>query len=368
MEGHIAVKVTFSTGWPPERDCQVWDGTLPEEEAPAQRVTLVASSRGTFWCEVLHKERKIRHETPKLDFDSLQLNVVAFTWGADGFRCAVNGVLLSEVPDVTGAPIRIPANRSKDAASLSTDAASNATEEADGASANQYQNGVAPAKTLPLKRKQILLAPEAIIPARYALWEAAREKLKEAALAVDSMRAARDRIAFERAFADFAEALNVAWHRFYDEGKTVYRGKFSNWAEDFVKMRDEDSLLRYLREARHKTQHERLQLVWSEPFLQITGNSGFNLHSLEIAPDGSYSIAATTNEHKENADARVVYLPGRPMLPTIKNRGIVYAPPDKHLGMPLAGKEPIDIAVVAFGFYDKCIQDAYAAFQNGTGT
>ena len=180
------------------------------------------------------------------------------------------------------------------------------------------------------------------------------------------MKRARDRVEYERAFAIAVDSLNLCWNQFYKECGERFEG-FKTWVQPMLSTRNTDPLLLYLQAARHKVQHDRLSLGWTERMIQITGTSGFGLHGLKIFPDRSYDIQATSMGNSD-AHAELVELPSKPFLQVIENRDPrskklkIHTVPTEHLGRPFIGNDPVDVATAGFTFYEHVLNEARHKF------
>lgn len=202
-----------------------------------------------------------------------------------------------------------------------------------------------------MTRRRIEMEAGGIFPARHALWGGAFEKLNDAGDAKRLMESPVDRLAFERSWNLFVDALEQAWVRFFDEGKAKF-SEFQPWAGAFDAERKRDPLLQYLSQARHQSQHGRVAIEWEEGRLQIAPGFNGHLRSLKIYPDGTFEMDATPL-HASLPKARVVHSPGRPLLPQIENKRFkqVFPPPQEHLGRKLTNPSPLQVADLGLNYY-----------------
>lgn len=215
-----------------------------------------------------------------------------------------------------------------------------------------------------MARKQIQLVPGAIAPVSRPLWFSAFEKLDEAEQAIDQMRNASDRIAFEAGWIRFVDSLEESWNRFFDEGKTCF-SEFQPWAGAIDAKRKKDEMLSYLYQARHQSQHGRISLRWTEPRMLMAPNFGGLIRSLKIFPDGSYEIDATnTDPDTSQPDATVELDPGNAELPIIENKRHKqsFNPPTTFNGQPLAEQSPVAVAERGLMFYRDVLAQAKTKF------
>ena len=171
-------------------------------------------------------------------------------------------------------------------------------------------------------------------------------------------------ITYEAGWARFVDSLEEAWARFFDEGKQCFSA-FQPWAGRIDKTRRNDPLLRYLIEARHQSQHGRFALEWSKETLSFESpnNAPYYLRGVKIWGDNSYEIEAGNTDGSE-ADISLNHVPSKPSLPRIFNRKTneQFPPPTEHLSTPCFGSTPIQVAEMAFAFYQDVLRDAFSKF------
>jgi hypothetical protein len=213
------------------------------------------------------------------------------------------------------------------------------------------------------KRSAIVMSPGSIQPIQKGPWVAAAEQIQIAGQALAHMREAKDRMAFEAAWSAFLDATEVFWARLNDDGIRA-SSRFAPWSGRIAKLRRKDELLCYLSQARHKNQHERTPLEWSEGRIGIgTTGGGIALRSLQIFHSGHYEA---DYEPTGRGQPELVHEPGGPLLPTITNRGTTFHPPSKHLGTDFDAGEgaPLRAAEAALHFYADVLDKAVAEFPN----
>ncbi|MEI7813637.1 MAG: hypothetical protein WCJ13_02450 [Coriobacteriia bacterium] len=213
-----------------------------------------------------------------------------------------------------------------------------------------------------MSRKKIELEDGAILPVRRGLWVAAVEKLHEAEAGIHQMVEAQDRIQYEAGWTRFVDSLEEFWTRFFDEGKSGF-SDFQRWAGTQIACRKRESLLKYLAQARHQSQHGRIALDWEEGLLQVAPGFTGAIRRLQVFEDGTYEFDATP-AHSSVPEPTLVHSPGRPHLPVVENKkhGGSFPPPTMYQGRPLEDQSPVGVARVGMQFYSEVLEQAFAEF------
>lgn len=202
----------------------------------------------------------------------------------------------------------------------------------------------------------------AIVPTTRNLWDAAREKLREAETALATMQAAGDRVSYEAAWSQFVDSIEEFWSRFFDEGKAAFTN-FQPWAGAIDEDRKGDEALRYFYQARHQSQHGRIPMSWEQPKLVIGRGFAGRMYGLRVNPDGSYEAHAQPND-PAGQPLLVEHAPGRPVLPTIENKRHkqTFIPPSTHKGCPIADASPNAVARMVLDYYQSAFGQAISKF------
>lgn len=214
-----------------------------------------------------------------------------------------------------------------------------------------------------IERGMVELAEGAVVPISRGLWQAASEKLSEAATGVAQMKHAKNRIDFEGGWTRLVDCLEEFWTRFFDEGKSTF-SEFQPWAGAIDAQRKHDSLLSYLYQARHQSQHGRIALEWAEGRNQVGGGDFFGtVRDLRISASGAFEVDVNANAGSD-AKFRVVHHPGDARLPVIVNRmhKQSFAAPTHHLDKPVGNVSPIDAGQLGLRFYEDVLQRALEKF------
>ena len=82
----------------------------------------------------------------------------------------------------------------------------------------------------------------------------AKRELRAAMSALEAMRTAATYDEFLTAWQSFLDRLEKVWVKIERECQ-AFRARFEPWQSAFKRVRDNDELLRYLRQARHADQH-----------------------------------------------------------------------------------------------------------------
>jgi len=176
------------------------------------------------------------------------------------------------------------------------------------------------------------------------------------------MRSAQDRLDYEAGWTQFVDSLEEFWTRFYDEGKKTF-SSFQPWAGALDAQRKADDLLKYLYQARHQSQHGRIEIQWGEPRLLIARDFSGHIRGLKVFNDGTYEIDSTPLQ-PALPDAVVENAPGDPMLPVIENKRFrqTFNPPDAFDGKPLQDSAPATVAQLGLDYYKSVLADAFRKF------
>ena len=211
-------------------------------------------------------------------------------------------------------------------------------------------------------RRKIEIAPGALAPAVRQIWSAAIEKLDEAEFGLTQMANAQDSIEFEQGWTRSIDCLEEFWTRFFDEGKKSF-SSFQPWAGVFDAARKKDPLLIYLYQARHQSQHGRISLEYEEGSLQIAPEFNGHVRGLEIFPDGTFELDATSG-HPLVREASVVFSGGNAKLPSIYNGKYkqIFNPPLEHRGQLINDVSPIQVIKLGLNYYVDILNQAIEKF------
>ncbi|MGL5340219.1 MAG: hypothetical protein ACRDAR_16265 [Aeromonas veronii] len=209
---------------------------------------------------------------------------------------------------------------------------------------------------------KIELLKGALIPTKRGLWYSTFEKLSEAQTGIAQMSNAEDRVDYESGWVRFVESLEESWSSFFEEGTRNFNS-FQPWAGAKDKERKSDSLLNYLIQSRHQSQHGNVCIEWEEDKINIAPNYFGHIKNIKIFSDGSFEVDANPLGNTQS----IVTLKrdtGRPKLPTIENRRHkqTYNPPQNHFDNDIHTFSPHDVAIMAIEYYLNIYKSALAKF------
>jgi hypothetical protein len=210
-------------------------------------------------------------------------------------------------------------------------------------------------------RKKIKLDKDGIAPVTRGFWFHAYEKLREASMGIEAMTQSKDQVTYEKGWRQFVDCIEQFWHRFYQEGKNNFP-KFETWSGKYIHQRKTDQLLKYLIHSRHLNQHGNLFLEWKPTSLQIDPIFGGIIQNISF--DGSDCYEITSESMMPGTEANLIHKTGRPELPLIVNKKFNqnFPPPESHLNEPLLNREPKDVSILAFQYYNQLFEKAKNEF------
>lgn len=198
-----------------------------------------------------------------------------------------------------------------------------------------------------------------------------REEIKNCSKAVEKMINSTTFREAESAWFDFLAGLERIWN------KTLYNmqssSRFKGWYGQYKKLRKDDELLSYLKNARDAREHTISQPVgikFSESGMAKLGIKGSDGSVTPFASIPSIrdfweksgvvdeTIVHVFEEEKDKFKSKLM------MLNTVHNRGRSYSPPHKHLGKKLVDNKPIIVAKLGLIFYQEFIQKVELEFKD----
>ena len=187
----------------------------------------------------------------------------------------------------------------------------------------------------------------------------AKSELRAATSAIGRMKAARTFPEFEDAWRDFLSSLEKVWKKAERETDVV-RAQFAPWRKPAEDERRQDPLLRYVFHARNVDHHTIQEIVQHVPGSTAVGPTSM--------PGGVWHIESMTLqdgqlvEYRGNTPIRVDITPTRIKLLEVKDRGVSYPPPDRHLGQPLPAPDPVTVAELALSYYSRFVANVERTF------
>lgn len=214
-----------------------------------------------------------------------------------------------------------------------------------------------------LKKEKIefKISQQGIRPNQTDPWAQTKQALGLVRSSLNKMGGAKNQNAYESAWGEYVDFIQQTWVRFNAEGRKIST-KFAPWAGQWEKVRKEDPLLNYLIQARHISQHAQLHLKWSHGYVQLKPEKEAVAKFGQISRDENGDLEIEFESNVPDNKPILEHHPGRPSLTTLINRGNHFPPPSHHQNVPILEIEPLGVAVMAFGFYDKIIKDGMAKF------
>jgi len=181
-----------------------------------------------------------------------------------------------------------------------------------------------------------------------------KQELHAAQLALQGMRAATNLEEFAIWFRGFLDRIEKVWVKAERECQPSL-AQFEPWQRVFKKLRRDDQLLMYLRQARNADQHS-IQHMTQELLGQLV---------LVIPPLGTVEVQIdeTRQQLTVKGECQIAVQRGRSyrLLP-INNRGRVFDPPSQHLGENLPKNDALLVAEKGTAFYEDFLAQAEAKF------
>lgn len=183
------------------------------------------------------------------------------------------------------------------------------------------------------------------------------------------MRSAENRLDYEAGWEASVMALNLVWHRFYEEGRRHFGGPFLEWAAKYKATQLSDPLLQYLAEARNQITHGKTGLLlWGDPTVHL-GSSDFEvfIKDLKIYQDFTVTCTLSSTADIDRLATPIRFDMGSPSLPTIENRKDkknpkVVPPPRAHLNKEIEDGSPDSIIELGHTYYKSMMEAAIHRF------
>lgn len=165
----------------------------------------------------------------------------------------------------------------------------------------------------------------------------ARPELQDAKRALDAMLRSGDLDELDRNWVDFLRHLERVWNKAYAQLNSSSR-KFQGWTERgrMQKLRRQDPLVKYLRQARNADEH------------------GIEELAMKTAA-GAMTVSS-------RRPATILVQPATYVLVPVTSRGVVYPVPTSHLDKPLASTDPVLLATLGIAFYERFLDFAESTF------
>ena len=163
------------------------------------------------------------------------------------------------------------------------------------------------------------------------------------------------------------EQFHEAWYGFLTAAKSVYTAletgskvspQSKQWYGGKARERRDDELLQYVYQARNDDEHGLGAIVEQVPGSLSIGvaKPGYsNAIQLDgfLGPGGTLKVTSL-----DNLPVLTEITPSHVALVAVDARGVIYQPPTKHLGNPLASKLPLPVAELMIVYLEGLITEA----------
>lgn len=183
-----------------------------------------------------------------------------------------------------------------------------------------------------------------------------KKDLEIAEKCIETMRTTKSYEEFRENWEYFLMRIERAW----ESAVRILKNKdgFQQWYKPYSELRKRDSLLVFLKQARHAEMHK-VSTTTKKPLKMAvrekTGRS-FRLDSISYKMEkGTLSIDLKSPDILLNLDAEL--LPTDPEVTRFKNRGKWYNPPWQHLKERIKNMHPVALAELGLSFYKSFISE-----------
>lgn len=183
--------------------------------------------------------------------------------------------------------------------------------------------------------------------------EQAKSRFERATSAFAEFRGASNFGAFQSAWSEFLISANGIYSKLEQGAKG--EGTSGAWFGRKVFERRQDQLLQYLHHARNADEHGLAPTAILDP------------GSFQVKGSGHYRLDGVIRPSKDT-HIEVTHIGGPPPIFEVRNpcarlvpvrdRGITYNPPTKHLGKLLDDKSPAKVAKLSLTYFDQLIEEA----------
>ncbi|EKZ9012743.1 hypothetical protein QNF07_004867 [Vibrio alginolyticus] len=191
------------------------------------------------------------------------------------------------------------------------------------------------------------------------LFKAARQELKVADAAIERMKIASNFDDFDSEWRLYLNAIEKVFVK-VERAAQPYRNKFEPWQGKFNKLRKKDSLLKYLKQARHADNHSIQDVAKVTPGVysfSVPGGPGVT-HIQTLRTDHTGRVV----EYVGNRPAQIVDIPSRLQCVGFQNNGTNFNPPKEHLGKNLKSDNPVYLSELGLAFYQQFLAAAEQMF------
>ena len=193
------------------------------------------------------------------------------------------------------------------------------------------------------------------------IFKQSHKDLDVAEKAISNMAEAESFSDFEEEWQIFLYRIQRAWERC--ERKIKKEKGFQQWFKPYQKLRKNDPLLVFLKQARDAETHAVSGTIDKPLSLQVYEKTGrsFQIEDIESTlNDGVLVVDIKSPDLFLNLDVEVKHTD--PKLVKFKNRGVVYEPPKKHIGNQLENDHPVAISQLGLVFYRSFVEEAERNF------
>ncbi|EFH8448843.1 hypothetical protein GHR28_05005 [Escherichia coli] len=184
-----------------------------------------------------------------------------------------------------------------------------------------------------------------------------RKELVRAKRCVERMKNAKSYDEYDEAWSDFLSRIENVYGKI--KVAAAQHKKYPSFSSKTNYLRDSDSLLIYLKQARNSAHHGIADTSKYVPggFSIYPEKQGGMVHikSISFDSNGGATIVPGSPMRVEVTQSSVEAVPCR-------NRGITYNPPQSHLGQEVNSKNPIVIAELGITFYESYLLCAEEIF------
>ncbi|MEA2794537.1 MAG: hypothetical protein QOI87_1917 [Bradyrhizobium sp.] len=184
----------------------------------------------------------------------------------------------------------------------------------------------------------------------------AREEAGKAAQKIAEIREAKTL----REIADIWSGFLTDIQRSYTKLRIACRsGSNKGWCDDVFHTRNADELLSYVLHVRNADEHGVAKITDETQGgigLQPKQGNFLDVDHLEVGPKGIVMGPGLA------ASARITFTPGQVLLVPVRDRGIVYDVPKRHLGEDLGSATLVEVAERAEGFLRGKLGEADSRF------
>lgn len=136
------------------------------------------------------------------------------------------------------------------------------------------------------------------------------------------------------------------------------------WMVTCKSTRKSDPLLRYMQHARNADEHGVESVTGLTPGRLVFGTEGAEIGYLEEFDGKTGRFQTGPAYHSEGMDIRhateLKIYPSKPRLLPVRDRGIVYHPPEEHLERPIADASPANVALLMMNYLIAKTREAQA--------